>query len=314
MSTQSLSHLLLPEGEFRVIRCDIADKVLACADGDSALLYLYTLRHGAAAEADAAMRALGLTRARYERALFTLTSLTVAGQPEEPKKESAPRYTTAELRGARSEDHRFSAICDEVELLLKKPLGDGQLRTLFTIYNYLGLPAEVIIELVGFLKREMGAVTVSDIKKEAYRWADMGLYTAEDAQKYLSLRETERPLTEALFAAMGTAPREPKPVERRLISYAAAHAFPPEAMELAVARTKRTLKKFSVDYVRRILESWDGKGIHTVSEITAAEPENEKLNEKEKQAFAPPDAAKLSDWEKEWLDEVARFRQQKEGS
>ncbi len=90
MSTQSLSHLLLPEGEFRVIRCDIADKVLACADGDSALLYLYNPAPRAAAEADAAMRALGLTRARYERALFTLTSLTVAGQPENRKRNPRP--------------------------------------------------------------------------------------------------------------------------------------------------------------------------------------------------------------------------------
>lgn len=70
MPKQSLAHLLLPEGEFRIIRCDIADKLLKCADGDSALLYLYILRHGAAAEEPAAMRALGFSKEQYERALF----------------------------------------------------------------------------------------------------------------------------------------------------------------------------------------------------------------------------------------------------
>lgn len=313
MSTQSLSQLLLPEGEFRVIRCEIADKLLACGDGDSALLYLYILRHGGAADEPSATRDLHFTKERYDRAFFTLTSLTLAMQPEETKKESAPRYTSAELRGARRDDHHFSAVCEEVEVLLKKTLNESQLRTLFTIYNYLGLPADVIIELIGFLKQEQGSVQVADIRREAYRWADMGIFTAEAAQDYLSRRETERPLIEAMFKAMGTAPREPKPVERRLISYAVARGFPPEAMELAVERTKRTLKKFSISYVRRILEDWEKKGVHTVSEITAIEPEMAESARKDEE-IAAPDPSKLSEWEKEWLDEVARFKKQREES
>ncbi len=311
MSTQSLSHLLLPEGEFRVIRCDIADKLLECGDGDSALLYLYILRHGGAADEKSAMRALNLTKDKYDRALFTLTGLIITGQPEEPQKESAPDYTPAELRVARGEDHRFSAVCDTVEGLFGKTLTVAQLRTLFTIYDFLGLPAEVIMELLGCLKRELGAVRILDIRREAYRWADMGLYTAEAAQDYLARREAERPLTEAMFAALGAEPREPKPMEKRLISYAVAHGFPPEAMELAVQRTHRALKKFSADYVRRILESWEQKGVHTISEITALEPETE--SGRQEPVITSPDASKLSEWEKEWLDEVARYKQTEEG-
>lgn len=317
MSNQSLSNLLLPEGEFRVIRCDLADKLLSCADGDSALLYLYTLRHGAAADETSAMRALGFSRERYERALFTLTSLTLSVQPEEAQKPAAnPTYTAAELRQARGGDHRFAAVCDEAEGVLGKTLTEGQLRTLFTIYDHLGLPAEVIMELLGYLKRERGAVRLADIRQEAYAWADMGLYTAEAAQTYLSRREAEKPLTEAMFAALGTAARAPKAMEKRLISYAVAHGFPPDAMELAVRRTLRSLGKFSADYVRKILEAWEQKGVHTTAEITAIEPENEKKNAAASPA-APDEAAArtgapMDDMEKQWLAEVARYRRQKE--
>lgn len=309
MSTPSLSHLLLPEGEFRVVRCDVADKLLDCADGDGALLYLYTLRHGAAADEKAAMRALNFSKERYERALFTLTSLTLSVQPEEPQKETAPTYTASELRTVRGDDHRFAAVCEEAEGLLGKTLTESQLRTLFTIYDHLGLPAEVIMELLGCLRRELGSVRLTDIRREAYRWADMGLYTSEAAQDYLARREAERPLTEAMFAAMGVEPRTPRAMEKRLISYAVAHGFPPEALELAVQRTSRTLGKFSADYVRRILESWEKKGVHTVAEITAIEPENEKKNAQT--AITPPDPEKLSDWEKEWLEEVKRYQEGK---
>lgn len=313
MPTLSLARLLLPEGEYRVVRCDVADKLLGCADGDGALLYLYTLRHGASADGAAAMRTLGFSKERYDRALFTLTSLTLSAQPEEPQKETAPAYTTHELRDARGSDHRFSAVCEEVERLLGKTLTDAQLRSLFTVYDYLGLPADVIMELLVFLKQENGAVKMSDIRREASRWADMGLYTAEAAQDYLARRDTERPLTEAMFAALGAEPRQPKAMEKRLISYAVAHGFPPEAMELAVRRTTRTLDKFSADYVRKILMDWDSKGIHTVAEITALEPENEKkANAAQAAAFSPPNPEAISDWEKEWLEEVKRYQEGKE--
>lgn len=313
MSTPGLSQLLLPDGEFRVIRCEIADKLLACGDGDSALLYLYTLRHGAAANETTATRDLHFSKEQYDRALFTLTSLTLAVRPEEEQKATAaaPSYTTPELKSARGADHRFAAVCDEAEGLLGKTLTESQLRTLFTIYDHLGLPAEVIMELLGCLRRELGTVRIIDIRREAYRWADMGLYTAEAAQEYLSRREAERPLTEAMFAALGTEPRAPKAMEKRLIAYAVAHGFPPEAMELAVRRTSRTLGKFSADYVRRILEAWDAKGVHTVAEITAIEPETDKKDAAQSAAFTPPDPEKVSDWEKEWLEEVKRYQEGK---
>ena len=36
----SLASLLMPEGEFRVVRCDVVDKLIQCGDGDAALPYL----------------------------------------------------------------------------------------------------------------------------------------------------------------------------------------------------------------------------------------------------------------------------------
>ena len=44
-----MTSVLLPEGELRVARCDMLDKLIAVGDGDAALLYLYILRHGGSA-------------------------------------------------------------------------------------------------------------------------------------------------------------------------------------------------------------------------------------------------------------------------
>ena len=66
-----MTSVLLPEGELRVARCDMLDKLIAVGDGDAALLYLYILRHGGT-DGSAAARALRLSADRYERAAFTL--------------------------------------------------------------------------------------------------------------------------------------------------------------------------------------------------------------------------------------------------
>ena len=72
--------VLLPEGELRVARCDMLDKLIAVGDGDVALLYLYILRHGGAADGTAAARALHLSAERYERAAFTINQLSAPAQ------------------------------------------------------------------------------------------------------------------------------------------------------------------------------------------------------------------------------------------
>ena len=67
-----MTSVLLPEGELRVARCDMLDKLIAVGDGDAALLYLYILRHGGT-DGSAAARALRLPFfQRQRRVEFTV--------------------------------------------------------------------------------------------------------------------------------------------------------------------------------------------------------------------------------------------------
>ena len=151
--------VVLPEGELRVARCDTLDKLIAVGDGDAALLYLYVLRHGGAADGKAAARALHLSAERYERAAFTLNQLTAPVQPnKEDKPDAAPQYTADELRRARLDDKNFAGVCASAEGVLGRTLTEGQLRCLLTAYDHLGLSAAAIIELLSYLKREKGTV------------------------------------------------------------------------------------------------------------------------------------------------------------
>ena len=159
-----MTSVLLPEGELRVARCDMLDKLIAVGDGDAALLYLYILRHGCT-DGSAAARALRLSADRYERAAFTLNNLiapTEKTKTATDKSAEAPRYTGDELRRARLDDQTFSGLCDAAEGITGRALTEGQLRCLLTIYDYLGLDAGATIELLSYLKSEKGTVRTTD--------------------------------------------------------------------------------------------------------------------------------------------------------
>ena len=206
-----MTSVLLPEGELRVARCDTLDKLIAVGDGDAALLYLYILRHGSE-DGRTAARALHLSDERYERAAFTLNNLSAPAaetKNTEKSENAAPQYTAAELRRARNEDGEFSAVCDAAENAFGRALTEGMLRSLLTAYDHLGLDGGAIIELLSYLKNEKGEVRLSDIKRETYQWADMGIVNAQDAQQYLARRVNEKPFIEALYRALGADPAQP---------------------------------------------------------------------------------------------------------
>lgn len=310
----NLSALLLPEGEFRVVRCDVIDKLTACGDGDSALLYLYLLRRGDRFEEKNAMRELHFSRDRYDRAVFTLTGLIVEQQSPapDPAPSEAPKYSAAELRQARTGDHKFAAVCLTAEDVLGRTLSEAQLRSLFMIYDHLGLPAEVIIELLCYLKQEKHSLKRRDIEREACRWADMGISTAQQAQQYLARLAAEKPMMEQMLSVLHIVGREPLPAERRLVSECLEKGFPPDALALAVHRMEQHIGKPSISYLRGILNGWDQKGVHTVAEITAIEPETVKPAQtfERPSTAAPVDEGELSEWERDWLEEIRRRQQE----
>ena len=188
-------------------------------------------------------------------------------------------------------------------------LTEGMLRSLLTAYDHLGLDGGAIIELLSYLKNEKGEVRLSDIKRETYQWADMGIVNAQDAQQYLARRVNEKPFIEALYRALGADPAQPAPKEQRVCRFALAHGFPAESVELAVRRTEAHQGHRSLDYTLGILRQWEKSGVHTISEITALEPESRTAAVAVGQTEAQPtDSGTLADWEQAWLAQKEEIR------
>lgn len=320
----SLLTLVPNGGEFCVLRADIADRLISCGDGDGALLYLYLIRKSSVFDEQTAMRELGMDRARFERAVHTLKSIQVVSSPSEPvprahKSSDAPKYTSTEIAARRASDHRFDAVCQSAETIIGRTLTASMLKTLYTAYEHLGLPADVLIDLLAYLEQEKHPVTRSAIEQEAYLWADMGIYTAEDSAEYLFRRQTEKPMIAEMMRVLDMAGRDPNPKEYRFLSELIRNGFTPEAVALARDRMYARLGKFSWNYLRGILQRWHEKNVHTEAEITALEPAIQNQNTLPAAPTTHPNHSigqtsdQLEDWERDWLkQQEARIRRRKE--
>lgn len=293
---------------------EAADKLIARGEGDAALLCLALLRHG---ETEAARKALRWTGDRAERAWSVLADLGLvadrAPAPESPplEPESPPDYLRADILKAIEEEPTFQGLYHAVERRLGKKLSDADLKTLYEIYDFLALPAEVILLLITWCLEEFqekygpGRMPrMSLIKKTAYAWRRMGVDTAEGAEEYLKTQSRLRQRERELLPLLDITGRPPVEREREYLNSWVDMGFPNDAIRLAYERT--VLKKQSLNwpYMNSILKSWHTKGLHTVAEIQAGD--SDPRRKKAAPAAVSPDAGDRLRRDMEWLERFAK--------
>lgn len=274
---------LLP-GTIVALSAEAADRLLRCDSGDGALLYLHLLRRGA--------QSLPPWPApRLQAALAQLEGLGLAPQgaaptpaapaPAAPAELPAPEYATETLTAALGEPASpFTALTDEVERQLGKKLNTPDLKALYTIYDHLALPPEVILLLVTWCveeqERKYGAgrrPLLSQIQKAAFSWSRLGIETVDRAEEHLK-KLTQLRSREGQILSLLDLPRRPLvDRERAYLAQWQEMGFGDETIRLAYEKT--VMKKGSMDwgYLTGILRRWHEKGLHTLAQIETGDRE-----------------------------------------
>jgi len=189
-----------------------------------------------------------------------------------------PEYDASELAARSRSDPSFAAVVEETQRALGKMLSGGEVRTLFGIYDFLGLPADVILLLVNYCvdrTREKGGPGrvpgMRYIEKEAYSWVNREILTLDRAEEYLRAKEQGRAAREQLRRMLGIAERNLSPTERKYIDRWAEMGFGPGVAELAYDKTVVNTGALKWAYMDKILASWHEKGLHTLEEIGAGD-------------------------------------------
>ena len=256
-----------------------AEKLLACADGTAALLYLH-LRCTGSFSRTAAARELKCAPEEIARAAELLRRLGLMEKPEQPlPSRELPDYTAADLTQRAQSDPAFEGIIAEAERSFGRVLSSSDLKTLFGVYDHLGLPPEVVMLLLNHCvdawQHSHGAgrrPSMRQVEKEAWHWADLEIMTVEAAEAHVRQEEQKREALTQVKALLQIRDRALIGRETELIGGWLELGYTPEAIGLAYERTIMNTGKLSLPYMDKIIRSWAQKQLYTPEEIETGDP------------------------------------------
>lgn len=252
-----------------------ADKLLALGDPDCAFLYLHILRHNSTAVP-------GWDSARIAAAAGKLTAGGLLGcvpnacPPAQEQEPLPPEYTLTDITAALADSGPFPALADAVERQLGKKLSTADLKTLFLLYDHLALPPEVILLVVGWCMREVERKYgpgrkpfLSQIRREAFRWAREGIDTAQAAELHLQKLLSALSREGELIRLLDLPNRPLVEREQKYLSAWTEMGFDDGALRLAYEKTVMGTANKSMDwrYMNGILRRWHEKGLHTAQQV-----------------------------------------------
>ena len=246
-------------------------KLLCAQSPDAALLYLYLKSGGELAQA---AEKLGYTDSRYACAWATLHQLGLWVEEKTTRMPGEqPQYTEVDVLSAMDTDVDFRALYGEIQRLLGKNLNTEELKILLGFVRYLGLPADVIVLLVCHCKdeaRKLGSKrnpTLHRIEKEAYKWADLGIDTMEEAAAYVRQQSQRFSMVGRIMEILQIRGRNLTAPEKRYLKQWLEMGFEEEVIGLAYERSCVNTGGLAWPYMHKILQSWHEQGLHKAAEI-----------------------------------------------
>lgn len=254
--------LIIPERDWR--------KLLAAANGHSALLYLYLRAGGSESQAQHALR---LTDAELSTATAFLRQTGLwEEKPTVLRPAEPPVYTEADLlRAHKGSD--FPKLLGEVQRRLGKVLSTEECKVLLSMYEYLGMSEEVVTILICYciqrsrVKGNSRNPSMHTIEREAYRWADLGIETMEEAAAYVHLQLERQSKVGQIRQTLQLTDRRLTPGEEKHILQWIDWGFGSQEIGKAYEKTCMNTGSLKWPYMNSILKSWHEQGLHTVTAI-----------------------------------------------
>lgn len=251
-------------------------RLLAAACPDAALLYLYLHTGG---EPEKAAQALRFTARQMDYAAASLRQTGLYPEPDAARAavSAPPVYTEHDIAHEYETNPQFPAMVGETQRRLGRVLSSEELKTLLGIYRYLGLPVEVISILIHYCtercrSRDPGRIpTIRMIEKEAYRWADLGIDTLEEAAVYMQSQLQLQARARRIRAVLQIEERKLTAGEEKLIHTWLSWGFGENEIRAAYEKTCMNTGCLKWPYLHSILKSWHEQGFTSLREIESSD-------------------------------------------
>ena len=165
-----------------------------------------------------------------------------------------PNYRTGEISKKIAADGKLSQMYKIVSGFLGKTLSSADIEILYSMHDYYGLPAEVIVVMVEYFTSH-GVKTMRKLEKEAQKWSENGVDTVTKAKKHIKKREEFLSYTGVIKRIIGANERK---LTTKELEFAAKWQTElkatPEQIKQAYEITVNQTGKVSFNYMNKVLE------------------------------------------------------------
>ena len=109
------------------------------------------------------------------------------------------------------------------------------------------------------------------IEKEAYKWADMGIDTMEEAAAYVKQQNLRYSMTGRIMEKLQIRGRNLTAPEKRYIKEWLEKGFDEETIGMAYERSCLNTGGLAWPYMNKILNSWHEQGLHTAQQVQSGD-------------------------------------------
>lgn len=271
-------------GVFAVPNC-VADEHLKKAGGQQLKVLLFLLRHNAESlSADDVSAGTGMSASDVKDAIqyWKETGLVFEEGETPPEMKTgesdasvhrelpdiAPTYEQVAARTL--EDENLRALFNEIQIKLGRTIGYSDQSHILMMYDYYGLPLEVILTIVEYCCSR-GKKNISYMTRVAKDWADKEINTLERVNAYLREIEADERLWKRFTSMFSVDP--PNYTDKRFELLKHWHHDYKQSLQLiyyAYEITIENINKPYFGYTDRILEAWHAEKIRTPQEAMAA--------------------------------------------
>lgn len=173
-----------------------------------------------------------------------------------------PQYSNAEITQSMDRDVQLQMLMQAAEQVLGKMITASAAESLYSMYDWLGLPVEVILKLLEYCVG-IGKKSMSYIEKVAITWHKEGIVTAEAAQAYVAEAAQKRSFAYKAKQIFGIDARNLTSKEESLVSKWQAMGVSEALLQFAFDYTVDNTGKLAFAYMDKVLCAWVEAGAMT---------------------------------------------------
>lgn len=226
---------------------------------------------GASCEPTRLAEELGITAEEAEAALGTLEGLGIISLKEEKSKKNKShinaQYDSEELADAVDGNDSFRVVVDFATKKLQKQLNRNDLNTLFSMYDFYGMPSELICGVIDYCI-SVSKYSLAYIFNTAVAMQADGVNSYETLQEYVKEKRATDSKASRFRRLCGWGNRELTVKERNYTErWFGEMGLSFELVKHAYEITVNNTGEVALPYMSKLLEKWHAAGIKTPAEV-----------------------------------------------